>query len=170
MDEATRETFDAFVRARTGELLRFGYVLTGSPDAAVDLVQDALERTLLAWPRVRRQDDPEGYVRRTMVNRNVSRWRRLRREWLMAEPPEPPTAGAEPPPGPDPELMAALRALPPRQRAVVVLRYYEDLSEKQTADVLGCAVGTVKSQTAKALSALRRSLPTTESREPSCTR
>lgn len=170
MDDATRETFDAFVRARTGELLRFGYVLTGSADAAVDLVQDALERTLLAWPRVRRQDDPEGYVRRTMVNRNVSRWRRLRREWLMAEPPEPLNAGAEPPPGPDPELMAALRALPPRQRAVVVLRYYEDLSEKQTAEVLGCAVGTVKSQTAKALAALRRSLPATDPREASCSR
>ncbi len=151
------EAFDAFVRARMPELLRFGHMLTGSPDAAADLVQDALERTLGAWHRVRNRDDPEGYVRRTMVNRNVSIWRRRRREYLVEDVPD--QVRADDPQLPDQELNAALAALPRKQRAVVVLRFAEDLSERQVAEMLGCSVGTVKSQTFKALAKMRASLP-----------
>jgi RNA polymerase sigma-70 factor (sigma-E family) len=151
------DAFDAFVRGRMSDLLRFGHMLTGNADAAADLVQDALERTLAAWPRVRNRDDPEGYVRRTMVNRNVSVWRRRRREYLTDDVPE--SGQHVDPPLPDQELQDALDSLPRRQRAVLVLRFAEDLSERQTADMLGCSVGTVKSQTSKALAKLRLRLP-----------
>ena len=88
VDEERRQVFDEFARARMPELLRFGHALTGSPHAAADLVQDALERTMLAWGRVENQGDPEGYVRRIMVNRNISIWRRHRRETLVLDVPE----------------------------------------------------------------------------------
>ena len=88
VDEERRQVFDEFARARMPELLRFGHALTGSPHAAADLVQDALERTMLAWARVENQGDPEGYVRRIMVNRNISIWRRRRRETLVLDIPE----------------------------------------------------------------------------------
>ncbi|MBE1611166.1 SigE family RNA polymerase sigma factor [Actinopolymorpha pittospori] len=157
MRSEEEEAFDAFVRGRMPELLRFGHMLTGNADAAADLVQDALERTLAAWPRVRNREDPEGYVRRTMVNRNVSIWRRRRREYLMDDLPDE-TQHVDPP-LPDQELHKALNSLPRRQRAVLVLRFSEDLSERQTAELLGCSVGTVKSQTFKALAKLRAQLP-----------
>src|SRR5207237_9556640 len=124
-----------------------------SPDAAADLVQDALERTGLAWPRVVRKDDPEGYVRRAMVNRHTSNWRRRHREHLVAEPPDVPY---EPMTAYDAAIWAELGTLPRRQRAVLVLRFYEDLTERQTAALLGCSLGTVKSQSSKALATLRR--------------
>ena len=165
MRHEDEEVFDAFVRARMPELLRFGHVLTGSADGAADLVQDALERTLAAWPRVRNRDDPEGYVRRTMVNRNVSIWRRRRREHLTDEMPE--RAYHDPDGVPDPELRAALADLPPRQRTVVVLRYAEDLSEQQVAELLGCSVGTVKSQAHKALAKIRARLPVSDTGDES---
>lgn len=152
MNTADREAFDAFARARMRELLRFAHVLTGDADRAADLVQDALERTLLAWPRIERKDDPEGYVRRAIVNRHVSVWRRLRRERLVADTPDKPYDEAV---GRDRDLWSALATLPPRQRAVLVLRYYEDMSEADCAAVLGCSVGTVKSQAWKALARLR---------------
>lgn len=152
MDERADAQFEAFVRARLAELLRFGHVLSGNPHAAADLVQDALERTLLAWPRVQKRDDPEGYVRRTMINRYISIWRRHSRERLVAQVPEK-ASGSEPPVHSD--LMWALAQLPPRARAVVVLRFYQDLSERETAAMLGCSIGTVKSQTARALARLR---------------
>jgi RNA polymerase sigma-70 factor (sigma-E family) len=152
MDEAERDAFDAFARGRMRELLRFAHVLTGDPHRAADLVQDALERTLLAWSRVERKDDPEAYVRRAIVNRHISMWRRTRRERLVAETPE---GRYDDQGGPDEQLWAALATLPPRQRAVLVLRFYEDLSEADTAATLGCSVGTVKSQSHKALARLR---------------
>ena len=152
MDDQDRDAFDAFARARMQALLRFAHVLTGDPTRAADLVQDALERTLLAWPRVVRKSDPEGYVRRAIVNRHVSVWRRARRERLVAETPDRAYVGTAPH---DADLWSALAILPPRQRAVLVLRYYEDLSEAECAAVLGCSTGTVKSQTSKALSRLR---------------
>ncbi|MDQ1641887.1 MAG: hypothetical protein QOJ90_1238 [Actinomycetota bacterium] len=167
MDEVTRATFDDFARSRMPALLRFAHALSGDPHTAADLVQDALERTVLAWPRVIRQDDPEGYVRRAIVNRHISRWRKLRRERLSDSVPE----SAYVPTAPhDDELWASLALLAPRQRAVLVLRFYEDLSEAQTAEVLGCAVGTVKSQTSKALARLRRQLvPPQQESEPTWT-
>jgi RNA polymerase sigma-70 factor (sigma-E family) len=146
-----RDAFDAFVRGRLPELLRFGQALTGSPHAAADLVQDALERTLMAWPRIQSQHDPEGYVRRIMTNRNISIWRKHRRETLVDDFPE---HGTEDVHGDD-ALRHALRALPPRQRTVIVLRYYEDKTEAEIATAMGCSKGTVKSQTAKALAKLR---------------
>lgn len=150
------DAFDAFVRARLPDLLRFGRALTGSSEAAADLVQDALERTMLAWNRLDSQADPEGYVRRVMVNRNISLWRKFGREHVTEEVYD---AGREDAHN-DSDLWAALRQLPPRQRAVVALRYYEDMSEAEIARILGCSPGTVKSQASKALAKLRRLVPT----------
>jgi RNA polymerase sigma-70 factor (sigma-E family) len=151
------EAFDAFVRARLPHLLRFGRALTGSEHAAADLVQDALERTLMRWSKIT-SVDPEGYVRRAMVNRSISVWRKLGRERLTDEPTQQVHEDAQP----DRALLDALRRLPPRQRAVIALRYYEDLTEAQTAAVLGCSVGTVKSQSSAAMTRLRTHLADTK--------
>jgi RNA polymerase sigma-70 factor (sigma-E family) len=151
MREEDLEAFDSFVRARLPELLRFGRALTGSTQAGEDLVQDALERTLLAWGRLESRADPEGYVRRVMVNRNISIWRKFGRERPTEEVRDNPHEDRHF----DHELWLALQRLPPRQRAVLALRYYEDLSEADIARTLGCSVGTVKSQAAKALTKLR---------------
>ena len=157
MDVQDEEAFDGFVRSRLPALLRFGRALTGSEAAGADLVQDALERTLLHWNRVRSHDDPEGYVRRTMVNRNISVWRKLGRERSVDRVPD---RGHDPMPAvdEDADLWDAVRHLPARQRAVIALRYHDDLTEAQIADALGCSVGTVKSQASKAVRALRRRL------------
>jgi RNA polymerase sigma-70 factor (sigma-E family) len=159
MDRATAEVFDAFVRARHTALLRYGLVLTGDPHSAADLVQDALERTGLAWSRVQQQGDPEGYVRRVMANRNISTWRRLRRERLVDVLPE---QVHEDLPRDD-ALWNALARLPNRQRTVLALRYYEDLSEAEIARVLGIAPGTVKSQASKGIASLRAAIGERES-------
>jgi RNA polymerase sigma-70 factor (sigma-E family) len=153
------EAFDAFVRARLGHLLRFGRALTGDDHAAADLVQDALERTLLRWSRIE-SADPEGYVRRVMVTRNISVWRRLRRERLTDRVPEQPYDDR--PNDPDRVLWRALAQLPTRQRTVIALRYYEDMSEAQIADALGIAPGTVKSQASRAMAKLRALLEAEE--------
>lgn len=148
--------FDAFVSARLPALLRFGRALTGDQHRGADLVQDALERVLARWADV---VDAEAYVRRVMVTRNVSSWRRVRREWPTAEVPE----GTYTTPERHAELFVALKSLPPRQRAVVALRYLEDLTEVETARILGCSVGTVKSQHSDAMKRLRTLLaPTRE--------
>ena len=143
--------FDAFVRARLPALLRFGRALTGSDEAGADLVQDALERTLVQWSRLEQRDSPDAYVRRVMVNRNISVWRKLRRERLTDVMPDSGTVDHHH----DDELWAALRQLPARQRTVVTLRYFEDMTEAQVAELMGCTVGTVKSQHSKALAKLR---------------
>lgn len=158
VDSREQEAFDTYVRARLPELLRFGRSLTGSEHAAADLVQDALERALLHWRRIESHEDPEGYIRRIMVNRNISLWRKFGRERPTEQIPD---DGQHDPAPHDPTapVWQALRRLPPRQRAVVALRYYDDLSEAQIADLLGCSVGTVKSQASKAMTKLRRLLP-----------
>jgi RNA polymerase sigma-70 factor (sigma-E family) len=157
------DEFAAFVRMRMPALLRFGHALTGNPHDALDLVQAALERTGVRWRSVSRDGrDPEAYVRRAMVNSWVSRWRRLRRESLVAGVPDRPVAADDGALEREP-LWQALRELPPRQRAVVVLRYYEDLSEAEIAAVLGVSPGTVKSQASKAMATLRRHLATDDS-------
>ena len=172
MQADEREAFDAFARGRMRELLRFAHLLTGDPHRAADLVQDALERTLISWHRVERKDDPEAYVRRAIVNRHISVWRRTRRERLVAETPE---GSYDEPRGRDDELWAALAGLPPRQRAVLVLRFYEDARPKavqgesleaDTAAALGCTVGTVKSQTWKALARLRTQVTRADLADP----
>ena len=130
LDEQAYAAFDNFARARTAALLRFAYLLCGDRDRAADLVQDALERAAMAWPRIINRDDPEAYVRRIIVNRNVSIWRRTRRERLVAETPE---VAYESPDPHDARLWAELAKLPARQRAVLVLRFYEDLGVDETA-------------------------------------
>lgn len=152
--------FTAYVEAQLPALLRFGYALTGNRHDAGDLVQDALERVGLRWSRIQRGGGhPHAYTRRTMVNAWTSRWRRHRRETLVANPPD--TCGHLPDHLDNDDLWAALRRLPPRQRAVIVLRYYEDLSEKEIAMTLGVTPGTVKSQASRALATLREQLDAT---------
>lgn len=157
------EAFEAFVRARYSALVRFGRALTGSVEDGADLVQDALASTLLAWDRVESKGDPEGFVRRSMVNRNISIWRRRTREAERLA-----LVGTAPPARDGDWAMAvwaAVRALPPRQRTVMALRFYEDLPVAEVASYMGCSAGTVKSQTAKAVAKLRAVLSDDEVEE-----
>jgi RNA polymerase sigma-70 factor (sigma-E family) len=140
------------VEVRYAELLRTAYLLTGSPHAAEDLVQTCLLRAIGRWDRIA---DPLAYLRRAMINERVGRWRRLRRELLRADPPDLAVPDATVPVAERAAVLAALRGLPARMRAVLVLRYWEDLSEAETADLLGCSVGTVKSQASRGLAKLR---------------
>jgi RNA polymerase sigma-70 factor (sigma-E family) len=148
--------FTDFVTVRYTELLRTAYLLTGSPWAAEDLVQTCLLRAMSRWERI---EDPMAYLRRAMANDRTSRWRRLRRELLRAEPPDVAAADPNATVADRTVLVAELARLPRRMRAVLVLRYWEDLSEADTAAVLGCSVGSVKSQTSRGLARLRTVLP-----------
>jgi RNA polymerase sigma-70 factor (ECF subfamily) len=166
VDRRARETqFTEFVTARSRALLGTAYLLSGDRQRAEDLVQTALLKTYLAWPRLRDTRAVEAYVRRTMVTTSIS-WsrRRWRGELSTAALPERAVA-ADGDPTADvdgrAELWPHLAALPARQRAVLVLRYYEDLTEPQVAEQLGCSVGTVKSQAHRALATLRDRLGTT---------
>jgi RNA polymerase sigma-70 factor (sigma-E family) len=153
------DDFRAFVERQWGPLTRTAYLLTGDRGYAEDLVQAALEKTHRKWDRVARMDAPVAYVRRAMVNTAVS-WRRRRRVS------EVPLLAGDDAAGTDPygrieqrqQVLAALRKLPPRMRAVLVLRYFEDLSESDIADALGCSIGTVKSQASRGLDRLRTHL------------
>ncbi|MEV6372926.1 SigE family RNA polymerase sigma factor [Micromonospora musae] len=153
-EDRARAGFADFVRAENAALTRFAYLLTGDRHHAEDLVQTALARVAVHWERV---DDPAAYVRRTLCTQAASWWR-----WRRARPPEQ-LGGSVPErttgPVEDPDLRLTLRAalgrLTARQRAVLVLRYYEDRSESETAALLGCRLGTVKSQTRHALARLR---------------
>ena len=147
--------FREFVQTHTGAWSRLAYVLAGSHAGAEDLVQTALLKTARSWHRIRHYEQPEAYVRRAMYHAAVSAWRR-RGEWPVADVPE----KAAPDNAIDgiPRRMAidaALARLTPRQRAVLVLRFYEDRSVTEAADILGVTAGTVKSQTAYALERLR---------------
>jgi RNA polymerase sigma-70 factor (sigma-E family) len=157
---ATPDGFAEFVVARQAALLRTAYLLTGHAQDAEDLVQTTLVKVVPQWRRI--SDDPEAYVRRVLVHENVSRWRRRRwREHATDVLPE----GLSHDPD-RAELLAvreALRTLAPRQRAVLVLRYYEGLSEAEIAATLGIAPGTVKSQARDGLARLRKVLPAEES-------
>ena len=156
VDEQGRQVFEAFARARIGALLRYGHLLTGNPHAAEDLVQSALAKSLASWRRIE-HDDPEAYVRRCMVNEAISHTRR--RAWRERTVEVLPDHGVEDERNDDRTVvMRALAELPPRQRAVLVLRYYEDRSEEEIASMLGIARGTVKSQASKGLAHLRSSL------------
>ena len=145
--------FDPFVVARSPALLRTAYLLVRDEGLAEDLLQTSLTKAWFAWGRI--EGDPEHYVRRILVNTAASWWRRKWRGELPTDVlPERRTATG-PESGGDQDLWLALGRLPVRQRAVVVLRYLEDRTESETADLLGCSVGTVKSQCAKALAKLR---------------
>lgn len=149
-----REEFDAFVVTRSQALLRTAYLLTHDHALAEDLLQTALAKAWFAWARI--EGAPEPYVRRILVTTYSSWWRR---RWNGERPTEelPEHAGPDEAEasGARHDLWTALERLPRRQRAVVVLRYFEDLTETQAAEALGCSVGTVKSQTSKALAKLR---------------
>lgn len=149
--------FSEFVRASLPGLLRYGHALTGNPHDAADLVQSVLEKIGARWSRVRtKTGDPLAYVRRSMANAHISRWRRRRRENLVADLPD--VGLTHDDPFEHEPLWQALRELPPRQRAVIVLRYYEGLSEVEIARTLGVSQGTVKSQASKAMATLRRKM------------
>jgi RNA polymerase sigma-70 factor (sigma-E family) len=148
------ETFDAYVAARYAALTRTAFLLTGDHHAAEDLVQAALARAYLAWHRIRHEHATDAYVRRILVNEHNNLWRRAwrRLETSTAAPPEPVALTLT---DRDRELWDLVRRLPAKQRAVVVLRYYEDLTEAETAEVLGCSVSAVKSRTNRAIVNLR---------------
>ena len=152
-------SFEDFVCARSSSLLRTALLLTGQNRAdAEDLLQVALERAYRHWPKLCREDEPERYVRRILANASADRWRGLARRPEQRMP-----VACRQPAVPDGTaeivdrqyLLWALAALPPRQRAVLVLRYFDDMSEGETAQILGCSLGTVKSQAARALARLR---------------
>jgi RNA polymerase sigma-70 factor (sigma-E family) len=149
--------FESFAAARWGRLVRTAYLLTGDHHEAEDLVQATLAKLYPVWSRVRRLDSPDAYVHRSLVNNNLGRYRRRRVRQLLT------------PMLPDKAehrsdlvqveerstLLQALATLPPRQRAAVVLRYWEDLSEQQVAEALGCSPGNVKSQASRGIRKLR---------------
>jgi RNA polymerase sigma-70 factor (sigma-E family) len=151
--------FADFFHATWPRLYRTAYAVAGDPHAAEDALQAAYAKAFASWRRVRGADHPEAYVRRVVVNEILGT---RRRSWWRREVLAPPPDAAAPGDANDVEVVdrdamwAAVLGLPPRQRAVVVLRYYEDLSEAEIADVLGCTRGTVKSQASAALANLRR--------------
>ena len=152
------DEFREFMRGRWPAMVRLAYGLTGDAGHAEDVAQTAFTRAYASWGRVRRTGDPDAYVRRIVINENRRRFRKRRvAEDLSGEPPEPrhPEVGR---PGPEERsaLLDALRVLGPRQRAVVVLRYWLDMSEAETAAALNCSTGTVKSQASRALATLRK--------------
>ncbi len=149
-------TFEEYVAARGHALTRTAYLLTGDHGHAEDLVQIALGKAYASWGRVSRMDSPDAYVRRIIVNQHISHWRRLRgRERLTDLPPdvhvEDPTASY----AAADAVRDAVRALPKKQRAAVVLRFYEDLPDAEIARLLGCSEGTVRGQISRALAAIR---------------
>ncbi|MFI6320443.1 SigE family RNA polymerase sigma factor [Nonomuraea sp. NPDC050556] len=152
MDDDAR--FAEFVAERADALLRYGYVLSGNPHDAADLTQEALIRLHRAWPRVRRKQDPESYTRVIMARLHISTWRLRRRERLAWDPPESTHLDALPS-DVERDLWLALRDLPKKQRAVLVLRYYEQLTDAEIAGVLGISRGTVRSHASLGLGKLR---------------
>ena len=160
---ATPEGFSEYVVARQAALLRTAYLLTGDVHDAEDLVQTTLIKVVPQWRRIR--DNPEPYVRRVMVNANVSRWRRRRwREHSTDDLPE--TLTSEPDHAGLIAVRDALAGLAPRQRAVIVLRYYEGLTEAEIAAVLSISPGTVKSHARDGLARLRTLLPDHDEARP----
>ncbi|GAA0470206.1 MULTISPECIES: SigE family RNA polymerase sigma factor [Streptomyces] len=152
-------SFAAYVRDRGPALLRAARSLSANPNDAEDLLQTALAKTFVAWERIEDHRALDGYVRRALVNTRTSQWRKRKiEEYACDELPEPVLV-----PSSDPAELQVLRdamwravlRLPDRQRAMVVLRYYEDLSEAQTAEVMDVSVGTVKSAVSRALAKLR---------------
>ena len=157
--QTQRAEFAEFVSARSAALHRCAYLMVGDVGLTQDLVQEALTKTYVAWPRLRDTANAEAYTRKAITTTAISWFRR--KSW--GERPtdrydERGAAGHEDGVAQSQWLWEALLELPVRQRAAVVLRYYEDLTEAQTAEAMGCAVGTVKSQVSAALSKLRERL------------
>lgn len=161
MQRSADPDFVSYVRSRQHALLRSAYLVCGDRALAEDLLQEAFIKLALRWDRVR-EDNPDGFVRTILYRDAISAWRKHRRESVVDAVPEPveQVAGLEV--DRVPERMAlddALASLSPRQRAIVVLRFYEDRSVLETADILGISDGTVKSQTHVAIGHLRNALP-----------
>jgi len=165
LDADHEREFRDFVALRSKSLLHTAYLLTGDWEQGRDLLQTALANTARRWPKLLDREQPDAYVRRALYHAHVDRSRRLGwgRETLTAEPPDGAPSGGGGGTGADHadavaqrhDLVAALRRLPKRQRAIVVLRYFEDRPDAEIADLLGITAGTVRSQTHKALTALR---------------
>ncbi|GHE32816.1 SigE family RNA polymerase sigma factor [Streptomyces capitiformicae] len=158
---ARDEEFQSFVIGCWPGLLRTAFLLSGEQHAAEDLVQSTLEKVYVAWRRVSSADAPEAYVRRVLINTHARRHRRRLKEFLSPKD-DSGLAHERPDPGDQmaradsrSALLKALAQLPPRQRQAVVLRYWEDLTETQTAQAMGCSVGAVKSNAAKGIAKLR---------------
>ncbi|MEV0326259.1 SigE family RNA polymerase sigma factor [Micromonospora echinospora] len=158
--DADRPSFEAYVRARTMALSRIAYLLTGDHHLAEDLVQQTFLSVAGRWERLVAEGDPDAYVRKVLYHQHVSWWRRARRITHVSL-----TGVDRPLPdrtdqvGVTVAVQRALTRLGPRQRAALVLRYFEDLTEAETAEVLGCRVGTVKSQVRDGLARLRTLAP-----------
>ncbi|KAA1421298.1 SigE family RNA polymerase sigma factor [Nocardioides humilatus] len=166
MSRKTREEqrdaeFTEYLAVRQPTLLRTAYLLTGDRHQAEDILQTSLAKLYLAWDKVHDRGAVDAYVRRIMVNENNSLWRRAwkKREWATDEVPEGAPHHDHYDDGTNDQLWAVVQTLPPKARSVVVLRYYEQMSEAEVADALGISVGTVKSQCSRALSALRERVP-----------
>lgn len=153
-DQGCFAGLDTFVRTRGDILLREAWLLTGSRECGEELLQEALVRLLLRWDKI--HGDPEGYLRRILYNLAVDRWRwrARRREVLTAELPDCP-AGSDPAASGPSDLVDALALLPRHQRAVLILRFFVDASEAETAAALGCSIGAVKSASSRGLARLR---------------
>lgn len=153
--------FSSWMSARQGALLRTAYLLTSDHHAAEDLVQMTLAKLYMNWDKVLRMETIDAYARRILVNEHNSLWRRpfKRREQVHDELPDVAPIIDQYDEGRAAELWRLVQRLPRRQRAVVVLRYYEELSEAETAEILQIAVGTVKSQASRALATLRAAAP-----------
>ena len=151
--------FSELVAARSAALFRTAFIVVGDHQLAQDLLQEALVKAYVAWPRLRDATKAEAYVRRTIVTTAIS-WRRRRsfHEHPVALVPDARNADETERLATHDVLWEQVRSLPPRQRAALVLRYYEDLSEADTAELLGCSVGTVKSQVSRALGRLREQI------------
>jgi RNA polymerase sigma-70 factor (sigma-E family) len=160
-ENARNEEFQSFMIGRWPRLMRTAYLLTGEQHAAEDLVQSTLERVFVAWRKVGSADDPEAYVRRVMMNAHARRHRRKLKEFLAPKDDSPlvreiaDTGDRIAQVDDRSALLKALAQLPARQREAVVLRYWEDLTETQVAEAMGCSVGTVKSNAAKGIAKLR---------------
>jgi RNA polymerase sigma-70 factor (sigma-E family) len=151
------EGFSAFAVSRWPGLVRLAFGLTGDRWMAEDIAQTTLARAYVAWRRVSQADDPDAYLRRILVNTSHRRFRRRQVAEQPGDPPETPVDGPADVVSERAALLAALRQLPSRQRAVVVMRYWEDLTDAQIATALGCSPGTVRSQLSRALAKLRMS-------------
>ena len=159
--DARDEEFQSFMIGRWPRLMRTAFLLTGEQHAAEDLVQSTLERVYVSWRRIGAADDPEAYVRRVMINLHARKHRRRLKEFLAPKDDsglvhEIADTGDRIAQADDRSaLLKALAQLPLRQREAVVLRYWEDLTETQAAEAMGCSVGTVKSNAAKGIAKLR---------------
>jgi RNA polymerase sigma-70 factor (sigma-E family) len=155
-------TFEEYVRTRGAALVRLARLISRDPGIAEDLVQEVLGRVYPRWSKILRSDDPDVYLRRMLVNANISRWRRRSaREAVGAIPDRPDRTDVSSDVAERDVLWRLIVALPDRQRATVVLRYYEDLDDARIGEILGCSASTVRTNAMRAMTTLRARLDAT---------